>query len=184
MRKSILFVILISIIAMSAFALSEESLEISTIVPEDYGIEFPEDAMHIDRLYFAFETSDGYSYLSKSAPLVINSMDTNSFRLVMLYYGNQSHDYNVGLQFEAGQGWLPQDIGNDNVPIIIELNRSNGPQDIEVENVDYGKVNLYIPPVGPRRGDKALDVDLMWDGYHTLMPGIYEADINITMTTL
>ena len=183
-NKLISFILLSFLVILPLPSVVEEKLEVTTSVPEDFGIVFPSDALHIDRLYFAFKSSDGYSYLTENMPLIINSMEANSLHLVMLYYGNQAETYNVRMEFDVGQGWVSNEIAGSVVPITIDLDKSDGPQDVMVENVDYGVVNLSVPPAGPRRGESVLDVDLGWDGYYDLEPGMYETDLNIRMTTI
>ena len=185
MKTKIMMMIFI-LISVYLFSVSEETLTVSTTVPEDYGVEFPGQYLHMDRLYFAIMTSDGYSYLSEHAPLFINyNSSMGKYCINLLYYGNQSTSYDVVIEVDPGLGWVRNDdVDELNVPIVIELAKSDGPQDIRVDDSGERQVALSVPPAGPRRGEKVLDINLSWDGYGQLSPGVYEADLKITMTTI
>ena len=50
--------ILLAIFLLMFNSLYAENVDVTVIVPEDYGIDFP-SALHIDRLYFAMENEQG-----------------------------------------------------------------------------------------------------------------------------
>ena len=79
-NKLISFILLSFLVILPLPSVVEEKLEVTTSVPEDFGIVFPSDALHIDRLYFAFKSSDGYSYLTENMPLKADVRRCNQWR--------------------------------------------------------------------------------------------------------
>lgn len=60
MKRFYVSLLLLVFSVICIFAADEiKTLEVSAIVPVDYGVVFPDDALCIDRLYLALESAEG-----------------------------------------------------------------------------------------------------------------------------
>ena len=156
----------------------EESLMVNAVIPEDYGIEFPE-AFHMDRLYFSYTQEADALISSDHMDAGLMQVGENEFRISLLYYGNQSKDYTFILEADADEGWR-DDMGNV-IPLDMKVVDATDTDDISVTERDRGSAEITIPAAGPRRGDAAVDIILEWLGSPDPEPGTYTADVNLRM---
>ena len=171
------FIFMIS--SLSADIATSKELTVTAVIPEDSGVEFPENVIHMDRMYFSF---DG----TKEALLSTNQLDAgtlnigmNEYRISLLYYGNQTKDYAFSLEVDTGEGW--RDGNGNSIPIAARVVDASVSDDISVTESDTGSANVLIPPNGPRRGENAADIVLEWSGSPNSEPGTYTVDLDIYM---
>ena len=182
MRKTIIMLMIINIFIISLLPAAvgkEDKLMVSAVVPEDYGVEFPLNALHIDRMYFSL--TDNEDSLIPSDQLSAGTMHIgmNEFRITLLYYGNQSEDYSFILETDAGDGW--RDSYGNIIPISVCVVDNSEADDIKVTEMDMGSAEVTVPANGPRRGEAAADIVFEWSGEPDPEPGIYTVDVNLCM---
>lgn len=187
MRKRILLLVLIFVpYSLSyVYAVSspmEEKLIVNTMIPEDFGIDFPPDALHIDRLYFSYTREEDSLMYKNTIDLGVMELGRNEFRISLLYYGNQIIDKSFELSVDAGRGLINEE-GN-NLPIICRIEDATISDDISVVNTLDGEAQINIPATGARRGENVADIVLEWPDNPDLKPGLYEAYINLSMSMM
>lgn len=175
--------ILISIFLLTAvlFAIepAKNELVVTAMVPEDSGVEFPENVIHMDRLYFSFDGTRESLLSSDKLDAGTIEIGINEYRLSLLYYGNQMEDYKFALEVDAGSGWV--DGKGNTIPIFARITDSTVTDDITVTESDTGSVSVLIPAKGPRRGENTADIILEWSGSPNLEPGTYTVDLDVYM---
>ena len=183
MRKLISLMFLIVLVAgLCAADISTQELILETIVPENYGIHIPDDALKLDQFLFEFDAGDGISELLTDSRFSVGSfedLDMQSFTLI--YYGNQSGSYSVPVRvdstgFENGQA-------SSTIPVNISFSEpEEKPEDITiVDDEEYGSCSIFIPPSGPRRGVEVVNLNIGWDSQRDILPGRYEMTLNIEL---
>lgn len=171
--------------AADEIEMKTESLVVNAEVPEDYGIVFPQDALHMDRIYFSLQTDRADDYLISEKTLIdLGDMEIglNESSLTLIYYGNQIDNYTFTIEADAGIGWY--DEKGNNMPIEIKMEDPDTEDDIYVTEISNAAVSVTVPPAGPRRGDPVADVALSWELGLDLEPGVYSALLTLRMNTL
>ena len=175
----------VPLMAAGGDVLTGDTLVVNAVVPEDYGIVFPQDALHMDRLYFAVRIDDTDDYLVRTEVLDagILSPDDNELRISLLYYGNQIGDYSFVLEAEAETDWMDDD-GNT-LPLQVSLDENTDAEDdIDTVSIADSELAVSVPPVGPRRGDPVADIVLTWNESWDAVPGGYSAQLSLRMKSL
>ena len=181
MKRLILIITLsiLSLLALFAVEPSTNSLLVKAEIPEDFGIEFPENVIHMDRMYFSL-TGEADSLLSSEyLDAGTIQLGMNEYRIMLLYYGNQSENYNFTLRADAGDGWV--DAFGNIIPITVRLEDATVTDDITVAESDIGSVDVSIPAKGPRWGEHAVDIVLEWSGSPNPEPGTYTVELDLYM---
>ncbi len=171
--------------AADEIEMKTESLVVNAEVPEDYGIVFPQDALHMDRIYFSLQTDRADDYLISEKTLIdLGDMEIglNEFSLTLIYYGNQIDNYTFTIEADAGIGWY--DENGNTLPIEIKLTDSETDDDIYVAEISNSLVTVFVPSAGPRRGEPVADVFLSWNPGLDPEPGEYSALLTLRMNTL
>ena len=184
--SSILFILCAGCLAATD-DIKTESLVVNAEVPEDYGIVFPPEALHMDRIYFTLQpdAENVSDYLMSEETLIdLGNMDIglNEFRISLVYYGNQINPYAFTIDADAGIGWY--DEKGNNMTIEIKMEDPDTEDDIYVTEISNAAVSVTVPPAGPRRGDPVADVALSWELGLDLEPGVYSALLTLRMNTL
>lgn len=186
MKRFLLLMILISLTIISSFAaLNGETLVIETIVPENYGIHTPDDAIELGQFVFSFETDAEIGNLLTEQRLKIDNIEEVKEQcFTLLYYGNLSQDYNVQISIDTGLGFNSVNSASY-IPVEVRFEEpEEKPNDIIViKDEEYSKASVIIPPTGPRRGVETLDMIFSWSDVADAMPGRYEMDINIELVS-
>ena len=179
MKRILLLLILSLFYQLFAIEASESRIIVSAEIPEDSGIVFPENVVHLDRLYFSFghDTTSLLSTYQLEAGVMEPGL--NEFRFSLLYYGNQSEDYRIKLETDAGEGWVN---GNGKtIPIVSRVEDSTDTDDISVNESNIGSAAVTVPARGPRSGEAVADIVLEWSGNADPEPGTYTVDLDIRM---
>ena len=187
MRKRILLLVLIFVFSSLSYVYAvsspmEEKLIVNAMIPEDFGIDFPPDALHIDRLYFSYTREEDSLMYKNTIDLGVMELGRNEFRISLLYYGNQIIDKSFELSVDAGLG-LVNEEGNI-LPVICRIEDASISDDISVVNTLDGEAQINIPATGARRGENVADIVLEWPDNPDLKPGLYEAYINLSMSMM
>ena len=106
--------------------------------------------------------------------------------LSLLYYGNLSQPYSVQLAVNAGDGFRLEDneLGVFLIPIspVLSLpHLTNLSASDVILSAEENKADLIINPVGPIQGDRVVDIALNWNGGRDLIPGLYTAEVSMTL---
>ena len=186
MRKLISLMFLIVFVAgLCAADISTQELILEAMVPENYGIHVPDDALKLDQFLFEFSTEVGTSELLTDSHFSVGSFeDVNMQTFTLIYYGNLSNEYNVEIRAGSSKGFVNQDLDNVvSIPVQIKYSEpEDKPADIEItDDEEYGVCSIVIPPAGPRRGVDVVNLDILWDSQRDLYPGSYEMTLNIEL---
>lgn len=178
---------LLAIFLLMFNSLYAENVDVTVMVPEDYGIDFP-SALHIDRLYFAMENEQGDLELLTESDIDVGIVYSSfgTVNLSLLYYGNLSQPYSVQLAVNAGDGFRLEDneLGVFLIPIspVLSLpHLTNLSASDVILSAEENKADLIINPVGPIQGDRVVDIALNWNGGRDLLPGLYTAEVSMTL---
>lgn len=187
MKKKIMIILILLLLATSLFAQLSETFIFTAQVPDDYGIYIPKDAVKIDRI--VFELSDkGKNEIVTNRNITTDFIEVggNSISLKLLYYGNLSEEYKVKLITDVGNGWILSDNqGQVFIPMKVDFNISEDPNsDIEMDKISENGIILTVPPSGPKRGEEIASIDLLWDGSLDLRSGRYTALLNLALEAL
>lgn len=184
-RFYILLILIISTLNLHATDINSQELILETIVPENYGIYVPDEAISLDQFLFEFSTEAGTSELLTDSHFSIGSFEDVSMQsFTLLYYGNLSSDYNVIVKAGTRNGFVNNNAG-DAISIPVDINYSepeNKPEDIKIiDDEEYGICSILIPPAGPRRGVEVVDLNISWGSQRDVIPGNYELALNIEL---
>ena len=184
MKKSLILILLVLIPSCFMFA-DTETIQLGLELADDYGIIFPNEAMRLDHLVVAIgDRSTGYTTVTKSMAENIQISERNSITFTLLYYGNLTNDYDVRLSSSPELHWMGENNGETvSLPIDVEISKSPDCFDTaEVTKIDDSVVDIFIEATGPVRGEPVADITLSWESPLTLMPGIYAADLSLTLS--
>ena len=177
----------ISITSLFAAERNEQELILETVVPENYGIHVPDEAITLDQFVFEFSTDNGTAELLTDSRFSIGSFeDARMQSFTLLYYGNLVNDYNVRLIVRDNGGFS---LVGDNrglsasIPVNISFSETEDtPEDIEiVDDEENGVCSVIIPPAGPRRGVDVVNLNISWEEARDLFPGAYELTLSIEL---
>ena len=186
MVRRIVFLLLlsISIAALNSADMTKQELILETVVPENYGIHVPDEALSLDQFLFEFSTDNGTSELLTDSRFSIGSFeDMNMQSFTLIYYGNLSSEYNVVIRADSLNGFINQDSDGYSIPVSVSYSEpEDKPEDIRItDDEEYGVCSVIIPPAGPRRGVDVVNLEISWDEQRDLRPGTYEMALNIEL---
>ena len=184
--KKFLLIAFVSIFSLvSLWAVGNESMTLNAIVPEDFGVEFPPEAVRLDRFVFEIDSENEQHQLLDSWMFPIGIVEDNfGYReITLLYYGNSSKAYDVILSFNMGDMTLNGEPFGDSIPFWMEFERSeDADDDIQVfEDQDSDSVRVYIPSAGERLAVPVVDIRFYWDISGSVLPGEYAAELSIEL---
>lgn len=175
--KKILLLLSMLFILLPIYSISDSNdtsvLKVNAVVPEDYGISFPRDSYHMDRIYLEVDSS-----LVSSSGLTATFED-GSLDMTLLYYGNQSDDYSFTFSFPDEIWWLSNSTAL--VPIDVKIEDAILDDDITVVSTGNRSVFVTIPATGPRRGEQVVKVTFSWTLSPDLSPAILELPLDMHM---
>lgn len=183
-----IFLMFVCILIVSSIV--AEGMDVSLMIPEDYGVEFP-SGLHLDRLYFAIKNSSGeLEILSESDIDVGRAYDTDGVvTLSLLYYGNLSEPYSVDMVVDPGDGFKLNEptLGTFTIPIDPSFSI---PESTEEKlsgkillNSNENRAELIVKPAGPINGEQVANIMLNWTGGRELLPGSYLAEISMALVS-
>ena len=175
--------ILISLLVFSFPALfaedSTHTVSFRAVVPDDYGVSFPREAIRLDRLVFQLPAGNLISYETSFDEVVIG-VGENTLALDILYYGNLEEDYSVVISADS-EGWMIGQDGENSVPVTLSFDEYLGPDGIKSEvNID-GSVTITVPAIGARLADKVGTLILTWENPLNLIPGEYAMELDLSL---
>lgn len=181
MRKSIflLFILICSL----AFADDTKSLRFSAIVPEDFGIVYPEDALRLENLVFelVLERDEGNLISKNGIPEVeINGLE-NQFQVNLLYYGNSANEYNVTIAVDSNSGWVSRNNQGLMIPINVDFPEWVGNYGISAVSREYGSLDITVPPSGPKHAEKVGEMIISWESLSDWRPGDYDFVLTLSL---
>lgn len=186
MKKFLIFILLI-LIPVFLFASDGDTrtLGVNAIIPEGYGVRIPDEAIRVGDFLFSLDVRRDNESLVRSTELSAGVLsDTNNrFEFVVLYYGNSADPYDVTMRFSS-DGFAFKDSNDTEIaiPVTMSVRESiEAPDDISVETVGINEAKVYIPPAGPRERAAILDVAMEWDPFIEVIPGSYEATLDIVL---
>lgn len=185
MRKILIFVLVITFVIPVFAAVDKEELTFTAIVPEDYGVTIPEDAIMFDKLAINIDGHNEGEYLLTS-DLVhlgeISAAEDNTMKFSMLYYGNLANSYDVNIKIDPGVGWYIW-RGDEmiNFPIDVEYAAPAELDSAVIYNEDdeSATVRVSVLPTGPQTALPVVDVKMNWEGIRDLIPGVYQTDLKV-----
>ena len=188
--KKILLMIFILVIALPLSAAVDDThtITLETEIPEDWAIEFP-NALHLDKLFFAeINVGDDYTLLVHSdLDFGISRGGRETRRLVILFYGNPAQTYDVELASRSDAGFVHEEMKDEGYqfPLNIEFQVPEFiPDGVGIEiSEDKTRAFLTVDPNGPISGLRVLDMVFSWDGENILVPGVYNADVELLLET-
>ena len=180
MKKLVFSFILL--IAISCILFAEDTIQtvsFKAVVPEDYGVVFPQDALRVDKLVFQLPNGDLVSYKSDLDVFFI-SVGERSIVLDILFYGNLENDYEVTI--DAGShGMMIGPEEENRVPVSLSFEEYAGSDGIESTlNID-GSVSITVPAMGARHAEKVGSLVLSWEYPLELMPGEYTMELDLSL---
>ena len=181
-RIIVIVLLLISVFPLAFSDYESESLILETVVPENYGIHTPDDAVELGQFLFQFETEPGTSELLTDSRIVIDNIEQKYFEeLTLLYYGNLSEEYNVEISIDTGSGFISSNHDNGVIPVSVSFSEADdkGEGITIIKDEEYSKANIIVPPTGPRRGEETLTITLSWQDVRDVIPGRYEMELYI-----
>lgn len=180
----VLFVFL-SVFNLSA-ATDDKALNINVTVPEDWGVNMPDDAVNLDHLVLELNLETESASLIENGDLYLGSLENLSKETTInfLYYGNLSSDYNVRIKKES-----VKKFSSENSPYEMDFTTSFESADLYDDNVEVSILNsdeviLRIMPSGPVNGKQVLKMILDIEDAPFLYPGEYSATILLEMENL
>ena len=169
-RICILLFLIISVLNLHATDINSQELILETIVPENYGIHIPDEALSLDQFLFEFSTEAGANELLTDSRFSIeNFEDVLMQSFTLIYYGNLSSDYNVRVKAGSENGFVNSNgINTASIPVSISYSEpEDKPEDIRItDDEEYGICSIVIPPAGPRRGVDVVDLNVSWDSLY------------------
>lgn len=187
MKKIVFALLLTFIFTCSLFSDDKDALlTVNVSVPENWGVNKPEEAVSIDHLVLEMNLSSESARLVNNTAFSLGSLDTLSDDLSIdfLYYGNLENDYVVRIKKEG-----ITDFVSDKSPYSISFDTSFAPADFSDDNVSVSVVNndevlLKIAPEGPVNGKKVLKMNLDLEDAALLVPGTYSAQILLELESV
>lgn len=180
MRK---FLIVLSLLIVSCSALLADeriqTVSFRAIVPDDYGVSFPHEALRLDRLTFQLPNGVLISEDMDLDAFVLN-VGTNSLALDMLYYGNLEDDYTVVIDADS-EGWLIGPDEENTVPVSLSFDPYVGEYGIRSELNTDGSITITVPATGARHANKVGTLILTWEYPLNLIPGDYNMELNLSL---
>lgn len=191
MKRFNWFICLLLIASGFLWAADEvKSLEVATVVPVDYGVLFPADGLHVDRLYLALEKNGGdRTFLTTDDTFLDTGLITshpNGLVFEFLFYGNLDSDYTVEVSADGGRGFVLQ--GRDieyNIPLDISFSEPDElPEGVTLDIRDDVTAVMNVRTLGAESALEVLNLNLSWVDSPDSIAGEYMADLSVKLTTL
>lgn len=188
MKRIIFSILLLFVIVFSIFA-EGKTLQISTTVPEDFGVVFPEEALRLDRLVLAMEASSGdRSFLKEDGNIDAGSIEEHpdGITLKFFYYGNLSYPYSVIVKADSGSGFL-HDVNDETETIPMNtsfIEPAVVPVGVSLDIYDSNTVGLTVSQKGAVSAMEVLNLRIAWDNTPDFLPGEYIADLSLTLSVV
>ena len=192
MIRKLLVLLLIISIPSSALLFAntdEEPLIFTVTIPLDYGVTVPEDAIMLDKFAVSVVTAQGVQSLVREDTFYVGTISEaqpGSMDFVLLYYGNLPYSYDADITVDAGIGWyMYKDDEIFTIPIAVGYYiPDNLDPSVSVGVEHEGSIPIHIKPDGPKNGMPILGIELSWEGIRDIVPGDYQADIDIRVDVL
>ena len=179
MRRILSFIFMMLAIIFSISAVDDFShVVFRAVVPEDYGVVFPKEAIKLDKL--VFELPNGDLVAEVGIDSFVLEVGALSLPINILYYGNSEKDYTVTISADS-DGWIEGDKGDVYVPVDLSFENYYGASGITAEENIDGSLTLNVPATGARHGDKVGTLILSWEYPINLIPGEYEMNLNLSL---
>lgn len=190
MRRFISFLLVFAILSCALSAVSiEEPLVFTATIPNDYGVAVPEGVILLDRFAISAKTIEGVEALIREDTFhvgTINEAEPGSMDFVLMYYGNLPVSYDVDIAVDPGIGWYMYRDGDlHSMTIDVDYFVPENPDpSVAVGEENQGGIPVHIAPDGPKNGMPILGIDLSWEGERDIVPGEYQADIDIRVDVI
>ena len=166
----------------------EAKVELLLELPDDYGINFPARALRLDHFFVAVSTgADEYSLVADSGFNAVAEWNSRGeLRFTLLYYGNLSEDYIVRISADPVLDFVGFFDGEPAVipsQVSIEANAETA-DEVEVIRIDDSVVDVFISANGARRGEPVADVVINWETREDTHPGIYSAELVLSLSAI
>ena len=191
MRKITMTVTIMLLTLFAAVAAEDtKALTVSTVVPVDYGVVFPEDGLRLDRLYLAMEVAGGETnYLTTDDTTIDTGLITehpDGMVFHFLFYGNLATTYQVMITADAGGGLVLQG-GEEFFTIPVEVSFQEPEAEHEnvlLEILDDATVMLQVDTQGAVSALDVLELNVKWENSPDFIAGDYIADLSLELTTM
>ena len=158
-------------------ALSAGSGGVSLMVPDDYGIDVPEDVLMLGKFAIEINPGSGERQLARSCDVSISDSDDISLRL--RYFGNSASVYSVGLSALAFIG-TDEGIFPAEGSVVITDTADDGSVVVK-DGTDAG-TDIRIEPDGLKRGISVADVNLDMDIQQDILPENYRIGLVLSLS--
>ena len=169
------------------------TIRVNAIVPENYGVAFPDEALRFGDFVFEVKLDieyDLHAELDGTRSLLVDDRisigeikpGVSEFDFTLVYYGNLSKPYRTEIVVDPNIVWVLEGKGAVTLPIEVQLNRSaDCDEDIHCNPKGTANALIEIPPAGPRHDVPVLDVIVRWNGSPDLIPGKYSTEVRLDM---
>ena len=177
--KRLLIFLIAGLVSMGVLSANTEVIHFATVIPEDFGVVYPDNALRMDHLLFRI--GDVLVDEEGIAEAVFDWIH-NFIVVDVIYYGNLSEDYEVTLTSDSNSGWISKNDSSDYIPINVYFNEFRGEDGIRSITGDSPEsVDITVPAYGPRRGQKVAEMVIAWEPGLSLEPGYYDMDLNLSL---
>ena len=146
-RVFVLLILIVSALNLYSTDINSQELILETVVPENYGIHVPDEALSLDQFLFEFSTEVGTNELLTDSHFSIGNFDDVSMlSFTLIYYGNLSRDYNVIVKANSQNGFVNTNGDSDvSIPVTISYSEpEEKPDDIKITDEDINNMlNKY-----------------------------------------
>ena len=155
--KKFLLIAFVSIFSLvSLWAVGNESMTLNAIVPEDFGVEFPPEAVRLDRFVFEIDSENEQHQLLDSWVFPIGIVEDNfGYReITLLYYGNSSKAYDVMRQKNIAN---PESGYTQTTGTVVSVYESTGTYVLRLTTAD-GVAGFVLTDATPVYNNASSDV--------------------------
>lgn len=187
MRKTIC---ILMILLMASFLPADErtdaSIYFTAEIPEDWGINYPEDALRLDDIFFEIKGTDkDGSLVGKDGDVeVVFFGGHDSIELDLLYYGNKSETYTFEITSPESGNWRDSEVSALDVDVSFAPYAGNNGIESRNPLSDASSLIVEVPPTGPRRGEKCGTLIVSWKSDMDLAPGSYDLRVDLVMRSV
>lgn len=182
MKRLIIAILIVFNFISAGFAYEPEILNFTAVIPEDYGVVFPEEAVHLDKLYLGVSSGYGEGLIKDPyITLVAPGGTTCEYAIDFLYYGNNGESYDVSLEASSPGLISAEDSSYESIPVAIRFVDMNGDDGIVSKEKPNEIVEITVPPAGARKGDLVTTMVLSWELPLDILPGEYYSEINLEL---
>lgn len=181
--KKLILILFCTVLSFSVVYAVENTQAVSfrAVVPEDYGVVFPEEAFRVDKL--VFETNNGDLMPGIGLENIVLEEGQTMIPIDILFYGNTENPYRVEIAAST-DGWLLSKDGTESIPVSLAFSDYLGSDGIVSSVNDDGTLTLTVPAVGARHGDKAGELAIYWESLPNIRPGEYDMNIDFALRSI